>query len=494
MKNLAYIYIDEDMTPRSAADMLKMAKDGGVDDVLVLHRENAPFYTAPYKEKLLALLRGAYRNKVRLYIGDDSYYMSGTGFGQVCSVKAVRAKKMNIKPKSEVVENERIIAERDDECVAVSFIEDNYAEKLGFYPDITNPECAKLIIDCVYKPLLREFEKFKGYEFAGFHCARPCTLALMMDNVYLEAVVKKFEDEHKRKPDFFDLVKHQGDYEEYERLAAVCAQENFIGVLKSYCEANGVELMVGGISDEYAEYCEKNSLSYTSELGAKGSYQMFVTDTCDVLDWAHKAKGAVLQIKPGMALLTKLWNFIKKNSDAQIVKLNEFKSCDKDCYIIISEKSDQSVSLLLEGDWCISDWESDCLYDFDKKGVYAFNWYGFLCIRRKTADMYTEKLPVRIGNVLTKELEYVCEVKFSVEGSEFRFKLPEESLSGKYIRFSVGGNYLNVKMGYNRYESITHPFLFPLYDFLCGNECEGDVGDGEISGIFIYEIKKAQLQ
>lgn len=490
MKNLAYIYIDEDMTPRSAADMLKMAKDGGACDVLVFHRENAPFYTAPYKEKLLALFRGAYRNKVRLFIGDDSHYMSGTGFGQVCSVKAVRPKTMNIKPKSEVSENEKIIAERGDECVVVSFVEGNEAEQIRSYPDITNPRCAELVIDCVYKPLLREFEKFKGYEFAGFHCSKACALISMLDNAYMEAVVERFEKEHNRKPDFFELVKHQGDYEEYERLAAVCAQENFIDALRRYCEANGVALMVGGISGEYAEYCENNGLTYVSEASVKGSWQMFVKDNRDVLEWAQRAEGAVLQVGPGMALLTKLWNFIKKNSDAQIVKLNEFKACDKDCYIIISEKTDRSVSFLLEGDWCIADWESDSLYDFDKKGVYTFNRYGFLCIRRKTADMYTEKLPVRVGKVLTKELEYVREVKFTVGDGKFQFKLPEESLSGKYIEFSVGGNYLNVKMGYNRHESITHPFLFPLYDFLCGNECEGNVGDGEIRGIFICEIKK----
>ncbi|MBQ7958549.1 MAG: hypothetical protein IJ330_02410, partial [Oscillospiraceae bacterium] len=128
MKNLAYIYIDEDMTPRSAADKLKMAKDGGADNILVLHRKDAPFYTAQYKEKLLALFRAAYRNKVRLYLGDDSYFASGTGFGQVCSVRAVRGKTMAVKNKSEVTEGEEVIAEKGDECVNISVMYDKTEE------------------------------------------------------------------------------------------------------------------------------------------------------------------------------------------------------------------------------------------------------------------------------------------------------------------------------------------------------------------------------
>ncbi|MBQ8541402.1 MAG: hypothetical protein IJ435_08020 [Clostridia bacterium] len=491
MKNLAYIYIDEDMTPRSAADKLKMAKDGGADNILVLHRKDAPFYTAQYKEKLLALFRAAYRNKVRLYLGDDSYFASGTGFGQVCSVRAVRGKTMAVKNKSEVTEGEEVIAEQGDECVTISVMDDKTAEHYDFYPDVTNPECAALVIDCVYKPLLREFEKFKGYEFAGFYCAKPCPLTLLGEHrVYMKAVVDKFEKEHKRTPNFFDIVEKRGDFEEYARLAAVCVEEVFLEALRSYCEENGVELAVGSISHEYAEYCAKNDLIQISEMGAKGCYQIPITDIRDVLDFAPTAKGAVWKVQQGMDKLSKLWDFLQKNSDAKVVMLDKFNSCDKDCYIIRNDKSDPKVSFLLEGDWCVLDWENDNIYDFDKKGVYDFGINGFLCIKRKTADVYTERLPVRVGGMLTKELEYVQSLEFARDKNKFSFTLPEESLSGKYIDFSVGGNYLSVKMGYNRYESITHPFLFPLYDFLCGSECEGDVGDGELHEIFIYEIKK----
>ena len=142
----------------------------------------------------------------------------------------------------------------------------------------------------------------------------------------------------------------------------------------------------------------------------------------------------------------------------------------------------------MEGDWCILDWENDAIYEFDKKGVYDFGINGFLCIRCKSADMYPEKLPARVGGVCTAELEYVKHINFKCQEGKFTFTLPDDNLTGRYIGIIHRGNYLKLKMGYNTYETISYPCIFPLYNFLCSNECEGMV-DSEVTDIVIYEKK-----
>lgn len=487
MKKLAYITIDDKMTPRKAADDLGTAKNSGVEDILVLHEENAPFYTTRYKEQLLSLFRGAYRNKVRLYIGDDSAFYSGTGFGQVCSVRDVRLKCMRRKNKSEVTRDEEIIAEKGEECVAVSFCEDT-AEKFGFYPDVTNPECARLVTDAVYAPLLREFAKFKGYEFAGFFCNRPFASAVLgKDTAYMPSVVDRFEKEYNKTPDFFELADRKGDFEAYDALCKKLVEENFLGPLLEYCNSNGVELIVGSACGEYGDFCRKHSLLPVTTGVAKGMCSLGVSEIAAVVAAREKGGGCVFKIMPGMEKLVKLQNFFESNSHGEVVALDEFVKSDKDCYIIKGCCNTKSVGLLLEGDWCIADWENNVLYDFEKKAVYTIYPDGFLCIKRKTADMYTEPLPIRVGGVLTKELKTTSSVRFRQEGESFTFTLPEEALSGKYICFSTSGSYISVKMGYNRYDCISSPCVYPLYDFLCGSVCEGVTDGGVLTDISIME-------
>lgn len=484
MKNLAYIRICEGMTPLMAAEKLKMAKDNGFDEVLVLHEENAPFYESEYREKLLALLRGAYRSKVKLYIGDDdSDFISGTGFGQVSSVREVKIHLMRKKKKEEVCEGEEIVAEKDDCCI-VKFVSDLS------YPDTTNALCAELVIDCVYAPLIREFVKFIGYEFAGFYCKNPqAPTALGVETPYMQAVVDKFQKEKGRLPDFFSLVDKTGDFEEYSRLADVCVEENFLLALKDYCEKNKVTLAVGSMDCEHLEFCRKHSLMHMGSYGAKGGYILNVEDTSCVLECPIEAEGFVMPIGYGMNILAKLWAFRKKHPNTEIINLEDFNNCEKDCYIIRrgSGHGEKRVSFLLEDNWCVLDWEKDAVYDFDKKKAYDFTCGGFLWIKRKKADMYSEKLPVKVGGVLTAPLECTKKVDFTQEDNRFYFTLPEESLTGKHVEISHNGEYMALKMGYNKYESICNSHLFPLFDFLCGEKCEGIVFGGSVSEIAVYE-------
>lgn len=482
MKKLAYFIIDDSLTPRKAADSLEIAKKSGFEDVIVLHQEKARFYTAQYKEKLLMLFRAAYRNKVRLYLCDDSELCSGTGFGQVCSVRDVRQKIMRIKNKGDITQDEEILSEKGDECVVVAFCDEET------YPDLTNPECAKMVIDCVYAPLLREYGKFKGYEFAGFFCQRPYAAPCCGDDVkYMKTVVERFEGEYKRAPDLFSVAARKGDYEKYAALAARCVEEHFLSVLEDYCRENTLELIVGSEYDEYFDFCREHSLVHVTNSGASDSYQMYVKGACDVLQSLKDGTACVVRVMPGMDKIARLQQFFEKNSDAVVADIADFKNADKDCYIITSGSFCGGVGLLLDGDWCIEDWERDAVYDFDKKGVYTIYNGGFLCIRRKRLDVYTEQLPARVGGVLTNELERVQSLDFEQDGGRFSFTLPEESLSGKYIEFSASCDCLHVKMGYNGYECISEPCIFPLYDFLCGTECTGEAYQGKLCGIYILE-------
>lgn len=506
MKKLAYFKIEENMTPRDASDILAMAKKAGCDDVLVYHHEKADITRADYKEQLLSVFRAAYRHKVGLYIADDRYSFSGTGFGQLSSVKDLWQRIMVVKQKDEVAEDEEILSEDREcgACVAVVLPKEIDRLPYGHMPDLTNPECARLIIESVYKPLLHEFKKFAGYEFKGFFCNCPTWDCEEYEGApYCREAVDKFMETTLDCGDLFAVA----DMEEFvtggwgEYLDGYTIDESFVLPLKRFCDENGLEFALAtGCSSVDPTFGKENSSVFLNPVGAFES--CYIPGACTAADalWAYgTCCEPVVRVGCGMEKLQNVGRIFEKYPSCKFRKfdygkymnLTEFYDEDKDCYIL-ENKGKEAVSLgfLPEGDRCVYDWENDVMYEFDKKGTYTIFPGGFLCIVKRTEAMYPEPLPVRVCGVLTGELEEVEKLSFSEEGGKVRFTLPEESLSGKYVQIEAEGGYISVKMGYNRYESVMGAYVFPLYDFLCGNECEADAGEGKVLGVKI--VKKVR--
>ncbi len=470
MRKFAYVTIDDNFTPRSIADNLAVAKANGYEDIFVLHELDAPFGAAQYREKLLAVFRGAYRSRVRVYISDDCKNSAGTGFGQLCAVRDIRQKYLCIKKKSDICEGEEVLAEKGEDCVVI--IRGDDASGL----DWSNPECAQMIIDSVYMPLLREYEKFVGYEFAGIFSEVP-SVDMSGDVPYSKAAVEKFEKVFNKKIDLFDVVMRGEDFEKYESLVAECVKENFVSLLKSFCGENKIEFVA----------------SYGNEGVKAGdmTYKMYAKNAHDALCCLKAGVAPVAAIAPGMGSIGKMQSFFEKHADAQIVSVKEFEKADKECYILTDGINGCGVGFLLEGDWCIEDWERDAVYDFDKKGVYNIQEGSFLCIRRKKEGIYTDDLPLRVGGVLTHEVETVKTLEWCEDEGKIKVVLPNEGLGGKYIMFDAECDCLRIKLGYNEYECISKPMLFPLYDFLCGEACTAEIFGGTIKNIYI--VKRACL-
>lgn len=482
MKKAAYFCIDDVSTPRDASDVLSYAKGAGFDNVLVMQGRDANLSKAAYREKLLAVFRGALRHKVNLYLYDDNFKFSGTGMGQVCSVKDVWQKAMVVKNTAELSEDDVVLCEKDNKAVVLSYGEEWDECPYKHYPDLTNPLCAQMVIDSVYVPLAKEFGKFKGYEFKGFVCSSPLYGA--GDWVcYSEEAIKRF----KNKPDLFDIANKGKEYGEYSRLLRLCLEENFILPLKKFCRDNDMELIVcGGEGSVSHEFCNKEKLVYLS-YEKEGIYPRAEDVHTALMAYAQR-RDAVIGIMPGMDKISRIGEFFKDNSQGEIVEVTSFASADKDCYILVNSSSEvKSLGFLLEGEWSVADWEKDEVYTFEQKKTYTFYPDSFLCLKRKSDALYEEKLPARIGGVVCGEWEEAKKLSFNYDGKTAEFKLPEDSLKGKCVEIISSGDYLKVKMGYNEHILVTKPCIIPLYDFLCGSRC---VAEGDITQIRILEQKR----
>ncbi|MBR5535496.1 MAG: hypothetical protein IKU60_02475 [Clostridia bacterium] len=472
MKKLAYFKTEEGMSPKEVSDILEMAKKSGYDDVIVYHHENADIRKSAYREVLLSVLRGAYRHKVGIYFADDRYDFSGTGFGELSSVKALWQKVVKVRDKGEESEGEEILFKEKGRYTVKVYPEAIGSLPYGHMPDLTNPKCASMIIEGIYKPLVNEFKKFVGYEFKGFLCNCPLYCREEYDLLpYSEEV----------KPDLSDAVK-------YKRAVQEAMERNYVMPLKRFCDENKLEFILatgkGSVSHKVGK-----SLSVfidPSPLG-EGSYEPCVENVYEAVwkAYAHK-KAPLVKVGYGMEKICAAGTFFEKCPGFAIVDLKEFKTGDKDGYLIVNNSDEKiSLGLLPRGDWVIYDWEKEEVYDFRRK-TYTFYPYSFLCIKKKKNE-YPESLPVRVGGVTVGEYEKEADVKFTRDGNKVTFTLPEESLTGKCIEFKGSVGYLKVKMGYSEHSFAYDGRVLPLYDFLCGSECTMEEYNGQIEEIIILK-------
>ncbi|MBQ7876470.1 MAG: hypothetical protein IJ316_04190 [Clostridia bacterium] len=499
MKKLAYFKIKEDMTPRDASDILAQAKKAGYDDVLVYHHENADITKAKYKEQLLSVFRAAYRHKVGLYIADDRYDFSGTGFGQLSSVKSLWQKIMVVKTKDQVLEGEEILLENEGECVVVTLPKESDKFPYGHMPDLTNPQCAKLIIESVYKPLINEYKKFVGYEFKGFLCNHPIDDAMEYEGApYCKETLEKFMESTLDCGDLFAVAEMEesaaGGWGEY--LEEHSIDESFAMPLKKFCDENGLEFALVSGSDSVSHtFGEENASIYLNPFEDE-CYHPEVHDGEGAL-WAYKYKSEpVIKIMPNMEKFRNIGKIFEEYPDCECVKIGRIYQCDnvlvntdKDCYIIENSNAINSVSLsfLFEGEWCVYDWEKDELYDFEHKATYTFPPCGFMCIVRKTDTMYTDKLPVRVGSVVTWDYEEKQTLEFEKRDNKYAFYLPDESLSDKAIMIEGDAESMRVKLGAMEHYLTEKPYIMPLFDFQRDAGCLIEVIDGTIDKIAIIE-------
>lgn len=498
MKRLAYFKIEENMTPRDASDILAMAKKAGYDDVLVYHHENADITKASYKEQLLSVFRAAYRHKVGLYIADDKYSFSGTGFGQLSSVKDLWQKIMVVKEKDEVKEGEEILIEDEDECVVVTYPKEIDKFPYGHMPDLTNPECARLIIESVYKPLVNEYKKFVGYEFKGFLCNCPIDDCMEYDNVpYSVEAIDKYMQYCNGGGNLSVVASKQSTglgLDEYLDSLGEAMEHSFVLPLKKFCDENGLEFALTTGNDSVSTtFGKENSTIFLDPLG-DGCYHPEVCDGYSAL-WAYiNGSEPVIKIGPNMEKFRNIGRIFEEYPGCQDVGITEFINADKDCYILANHNTVDTVSLgfLLEGDWCIYDWEKDELYDFEPKATYTFSPLSFMCIVRKTDSMYTDKLPVRVDRVITWDYEEKEQVVFEKRDNKYAFYLPDEQLSDKAVMIYTDAESIKAKLGAMEHEMTGEPYIIPLFDFQREAGCLIEAINGEIDKIVL--IAKKQME
>ncbi len=499
MKKLAYFKIKEDMTPRDASDILAMAKKAGYDDVIVYHHENADITKAKYKEQLLGVFRAAYRHKVGLYIADDRYDFSGTGFGQLSSVKSLWQKIMVVKNKDEILEDDEILCEDKGECVVATFPKEIDKFPYGHMPDLTNPECARLIIESVYKPLINEYKKFVGYEFKGFLCNHPINDVMEYEGApYCKNTLDKFMKSTLDCGNLFAVAAMEecaaGGWGEY--LEEHSIDESFVLPLKNFCDKNGLEFaLVSGQDSVTQTFGKENATIYLNPLGDE-CYHPEVCDGYEAL-WAYKYKSEpVIKIMPNMEKFRNIGKIFNEYPDCECVDIGQVSkygktlvNTDKDCYIIQNPNTKYSVSLsfLLEGDWCVYDWEKDELYDFESKAAYTFPPCGFMCIVKKTDSMYTDKLPVRVGSVVTWDYVEKQTLEFEKRDNKYAFYLPDESFTDKAVMIQGDAECMKVKLGAMEHYLTEKPYIMPLFDFQRDAGCLIEAIDGTVDKIIIIQ-------
>lgn len=479
MKKLAYFKIEEDMTPRDASEKLEMAKKAGYNDVLVYHHEGADITKASYKEQLLSVFRAAYRHKVGVYLADDRYDFSGTGFGQLSSVKSLWQKVMVIKEKEDVKEGEEILLEKEGKCIAAAYPEASDKFPYGHMPDLTNPQCATLIIESVYKSFIQEYKRFVGYEFKGFLCNCPVYNMAEYGTVpYCRKAAEKARVD-------WDLSAIGDEYYDFAREAM---EKNFVLPLKTFCDENNLEFAVATGKDSISEkFGKENSDLFLNPEGSN-CYMPKITNVYEAVEHAYKYnREPVVKIGYGMEKISQVSRFFKACPDCAVVDVKAFCDTGKNGYVIVNN-SEESVSLglLPMADWVIYDWEKGEVCDFEKK-TYTFYPKSFLCIRKRTADMYPEVLPVRVGGVVSGEYEVEKTLKFEREGNVVKVMLPEEDLAGKCIEFAGDTGYVKIKLGYNEYSFNYDGKVLPLYEFLCGVNCIAQEYEGKIEEIRILK-------
>ncbi|MBQ8002596.1 MAG: hypothetical protein IJ297_04050 [Clostridia bacterium] len=489
MKRLAYFNIDENMTPRSVSDIFAFAARSGFDDVAVFHEKDCDLSSARYREKLMAVFRAAYLHKIRVFLADDSCENSCTGFGQLSSVREKRQRVLVLKSKDE--DGDFVLARSKEGTVVAQYPCKDEAFPYGYYPDLTDGECAQMIIDCVYENILREYEKFATYELCGFLCNKPLYKAY--DAVpYSSAAMEKFAEKHNREADVFSIVKGNGDFEEYVKILCECMEENFILPLKEFCRANKLEFIVSGTDCSVTEdFCEKEGIVCLSDC-VKGAAIVRCETATDVLAAYLKLSRVCVPIAPFMGPAAKLGDFFEKHKGAEFVSLEELKNTDGDAYIICNTTAESiTVGLLMDGEWCICDWENGAIYDMDTKKTYNFNPYSFLCIKRKDKDIYTDNLPVRVGQVVIGDWEEDGEIAFVQNEDGVTFSLPADALGGKCVCIEGDWQYLKVKLGYNEYEFLAGGCVLPLYEFLAGAQCTVNIYKGKIDKVVL--LKKSSV-
>lgn len=485
MKKLAYFKIEEKSTPRDMADILQKAKAGGLDRVVVLNTDGAE-QGSRYREKLLGLFRAAYRHKVDIYLSDDSFGFSGTGFGQVSSVSDLWQKELVKIKASEKAEDEKALAQKDGDCVVARFVPPCSNYPYSHYPSLTNPVTAQLVIDSVYKPLLREFAKFLGYELKGFVSVKP-KYSVDGENsvVYSKEALDIYYEKYKKKADLFLLLEKGSEYDKYMTCVRIAMEENFILPIKELLSSKNLEYMVcGGENSASAAFCEKHKITFLSDsVKSRKGYFMPCDNPKKVMEAGLNGMGIVTAISPGVEKLSQMRSFFENaGSSWEIMKLedfNGFKSTDR--YILTNmENRKKAVCFLLDEDCRVFDWEREEYYQFEKGKAYTFYPYSFMCITKKSG-IYTDALPLRVGGVKCGEKEDVRSLEFEQRDNKYAFYLPDEPLFGKYLEIIGAGDCIKVKLGSMEHTFISKPYIIPLYDFLSDIGCVVECHGGEIT-------------
>ncbi len=436
MKKLAFYRINENTNPKSAAEALAEIKKSGFDEVCVFHEEGALITSTKYKEKLLALFRGAYRYKLALYIADDSSFFSGTAFSQLSGVHALKRR--------EIVSGEKAETDEVKDGLILRRINNSF-------PDLTDPYSADLVTDGVYAYLIREFDKFAGYEFKGFVMHRPF---VGKEAFYSADAVKKADI---------------NDKEKYIEALKECVEKNYIAPIRDFVTKNNMSLIVMGGEESVDE----------------GREFEIVNTACETVKCVMDGKSPVIAFCAGMKEVAHIADMTEKVKDIKTFDVDGISHFE-DSFLITNMSDEIKVRGILPKDgFALYDAQKDEYYDFEKD-TYTLYPYTFLHVVKK-GERYTVKPPVRVGGVLCGDFEEKKDVYFEKRDNKYAFYLPDEPLFGKGLEIVSDADCLKITLGGMEQTFVTKPFAVALFDFLRDAGCVIEVYGGEIEKINIIK-------
>lgn len=478
------ITIPDNFSPRDADNAVRAALLSGADSLIIRHNKNAAPFSAAYREKLLCIFRSAYRHKIKIYLSDDSFPYSGTAFGQMGSVTDLRAKALFLVDVSDLSEGESPLAAQGASAVVAKALPDNEAYPFLHYPDLTLPESAQMVLDFVYRPFLKEYNKFAGYEFAGFVSFSPCFASPFEDILpYSEEALTLSGC------DPFAIFDDDAVKEKYLSFCQSVFEKNFLAPLKAFCVQNALSFNVIPKNKKSASkgFCEReNAIS-----AAQASVALSFSDIVEAFVNGSECMLSLYAWDEYSRRLSALRRFLSGISPSIIyTEENEEIALNKASELFVVNTAERVVKTRIsipKGEaFLLSDFESDSLYRLDSAFECEFSPFGFLYLIPASEKLYADPLPVSVSGVrLWAKSGKPVPLAFSESGGTASFTLPDEPIFGKCLDFEGDFSSLKINLGSMRHFLITPPFCVSLFDFCRGASCTAEALGGNITGVYI---------
>ncbi len=472
-----YIQIASALSPHEADSLIAASIKSGAEKIIILPEEGAEPFSASSRQKLLSLLRSAYKRKALLYISDDFFPYSGTAFGNLSSVPSLWPREIKKICKDDLKDGDEVIGELSGSLIVSRTAEPDESYPYKHYPNLTDPYAAELVIDFFYKRLISEYEKFVPYELHGFAAVKPSFMPPFGEILpYNKEAFSRID-----KKELSALFSNSPVRDKYLSAVRECFEKNYLLPLKSFCESKKLEFLFSGWEKGASNtFCQNESSVFLSESFPSSGLSNLSLE-------ALKKRDAILRVSPSspcgeaLASLRKFLHNLPENTVRLTLSEETAVLPEGDNFLLVNDFEEKASYNIVppEGSWLISDPEEKALYPFDGGRAYEFSPGGFLFISRGEAHS-TDDLPVRVGAVRTSpQGEPLFELNLSSP------VLPDSPLFGTQLEVEGSFECLKVQISSVNKTLLSAPFTVPLFEFCRGANVYLTPFNGDISRIFV---------